>query len=102
MKKVNIQIQPERNDSLNEDLVAESLTRIGIKPIITEGDDKGRYINYDFETDNIQETWKQIKEHILSIENIAKTSIICCEGNNGWDDYLLLHHYDGAIKLDAV
>ena len=25
-----------------------------------------------------------------------------CEGQHGWDDYLLLHHYDAELKRDEV
>jgi len=33
---------------------------------------------------------------------LSKTSIVVCEGNNGWDDYLLLHHFDKSEDIDNL
>ena len=33
---------------------------------------------------------------------LASASIATCEGNRGWDDYLLLHHYDRTLDLDTL
>ena len=35
-------------------------------------------------------------------KKLIKSSIVCCEGSNGWDDYLLLSHYDHNEKLDEI
>lgn len=31
---------------------------------------------------------------------ISRACIVVCEGAQGWDDYLLLHHFDPAEVLD--
>jgi len=25
-----------------------------------------------------------------------------CEGENGWDDYRLLHHFDPEVEIDEI
>ena len=33
---------------------------------------------------------------------LARAAIATCEGKHGWDDYLLLHHYDRTLVLDTL
>ena len=33
---------------------------------------------------------------------LARASIATCQGSRGWDNYLLLHHYDRTFKLDSL
>jgi hypothetical protein len=33
---------------------------------------------------------------------LAESSMAMCEGQRGWEDYLLLHHYDPAVQLDRL
>ena len=36
------------------------------------------------------------------VPGLAAAAIIVCEGEHGWDDYLLLHHFDPAEPLDTM
>ena len=102
IKKMCIQIQPEREATFNIEIFEESLLELNIQFEVSEGYDNGRYINYDIETSNLVITWSSIKLKLMNNRLFTNTSIITCQGNNGWDDYLLLHHFDKAQKIDKL
>jgi hypothetical protein len=68
------------------------------------GEDEGPYVNFTFLAKNLPELWTRIKRDVLANpthgESVSRASIIVCEGKHGWDDYLLLHHYDRTLELD--
>ncbi len=33
---------------------------------------------------------------------MKNVSIVACEGDHGWDDYLLLWHWDSGEKTDVL
>ena len=69
-----------------------------------EGEDNGRYTNIIFNTKNVRKLWRKLKDCLYNNPNIGRSlqsaSIAACEGLHGWDDYLLLYHYDKAEILD--
>ncbi len=69
-----------------------------------EGHDEGPYINFTFLAKNSAALWKTIQKEILANPDfgttLSKSAIIVCEGKKGWDDYLLLYHFDQALVLD--
>jgi hypothetical protein len=73
---------------------------------ITQGNDDGPYINYDFRTRDLARLWEVLQTQVFLDRAIgpalARASIATCEGNHGWDDYLLLHHYDRSLALDTL
>jgi hypothetical protein len=73
---------------------------------VTEGEDGGPYVNYDFQTRDLARLWEILQGQVFWDETIgphlARASIATCEGNRGWDDYLLLHHYDRTLTLDTL
>lgn len=73
---------------------------------IVEGVDKGRYVNLMFDTDQPGALWEMLQtvfyEDAKVGPNIVKASMTMCEGDHGWDDYRLLHHFDPEIELDTL
>jgi hypothetical protein len=69
-----------------------------------EGKDDGPYVNVMFDTDNIPALWPILHTHLFQNRSIGqqinRAAIVTCEGHNGFDDYLLLHHYDSTLTLD--
>lgn len=90
---LSIQIQPEFSPSINSE---------GYTPEITEGDDSGKYININIKTNNIKELWVKIKEYLQEHNDFANSTIVTCEGSQGWDNYLLLHHFGSKEKLNEI
>jgi hypothetical protein len=110
--QVCIQVHPDRAPALNIDRLSKEcevvakLTK-GIRGLgITEGEDGGKYLNIVFATEHPVDSWRMLKEALLeSMEFGAalKASCMCmCTGNAGWDDYLLLYHFDPEMDLDEA
>ena len=59
-------------------------------------------INVDFASDDVHGLWSVLLEQWQTDSALAECSIVCCEGDNGWDDYLLLHHFDPAVAIDEM
>ncbi|MFK7737077.1 MAG: hypothetical protein AB8B50_13660 [Pirellulaceae bacterium] len=105
MKCLHIQLQPALYACDVEPIVDE-LTAIATDAVpnavvaVERGDDDGPYIN--IQSDACATLWASVSAHISSNPNLASSAIVCCEGDNGWYDYLLLHHYDRGEPLDVL
>ena len=68
---------------------------------VTAGDDAGPYTNINIESHQVAELWTFIRPLVVNDEALSSCAIACCEGDNHWDDYLLLFHYDKSEAIDA-
>ncbi len=102
MKTLSIQIQPELDARISQAKALSGLKAIGITPEVQEGNDNGHYINFFIFSEDMASSWLTIKSVLFNSPGFIESSIITCEGNKGWDDYLLLHHYDEVEKLDFL
>ena len=69
---------------------------------VTRGDDNGPYINVRFRSADVGAVWAAVREQLRADPPLAQCSMACCEGDRGWDDYRLLHHFDPSVPLDEV
>ena len=102
MKRLNIQIHPARSPALD---VTESLARLSCLAAdarVTKVDDDGQYANVDYKTVDPSGLWVLVRKELRIVPGLAETAIVVCEGQHGWDDYLLLHHYDPTEPLDEL
>jgi hypothetical protein len=97
MKQLWIEIHHLPNDSARNQAVAELVqviadTDASIVPTIDiqKGDD---YTNFLIPF----EVWENAQ---FKLKSLKIKMIVVCEGERGWDDYLLLHHFDKRQKLD--
>ena len=112
MKAISIQIQPHRAPGLDIDEVRTLFERIvASSPLVErhhfdEGHDKGHYFNFTFGTRDLKALWGILREQVYADRAfghlVALSSIATCEGSHGWDDYLLLHHFDPEQRCDAL
>lgn len=102
MKLISIQLQPDRDPTIDKLEVVALLENAGLTPEVQEGDDNGRYVNFNVTSNNVKETWNNIKNSLLELSYFVNAAIVVCEGSEGWDDYLLLYHYDRSEKLDEI
>lgn len=102
MKYLSIQIQPHRQNEVTKEEAINIINKLGYSVEVDEGFDEGKYINLNIKTEDLQKLWKQIKENLLNKRYFIKSTIIACEGSQGWDNYLLLHHYDPTLELDEI
>lgn len=67
------------------------------------GRDKQPYFNYTFGTPRAGDLWRRIREDIF--ENSAlgphmrQSSMVMCSSESGWEDYVLLYHFDPAVTV---
>ena len=68
------------------------------------GDDNGVYFNYTFRTQRARDLWHVVRTKINNREfgvHMGRASIAVISSEAGWDEYLLLHHFDPQVKTDA-
>ena len=112
MRHLNIQLQPDRAARLDLSRakgIIEALARdhaIVAGFDTKAGEDGGHYLNFTFLAKDPAALWQRIRASVLAEavvgHEIATASIIVCEGEHGWDDYLLLHHYDPELPTDEL
>lgn len=72
----------------------------------SRGFDEQPYHNFNFVTNDAVGLWGQIKAGLgldaKTRSEIAKAMIVVCEGSDGWNNYLLLHHHDPAETIDEL
>lgn len=110
MRRLNVQIQPTRvNNHKADELIAH--VRAAADGLVLEfqgeehGNDQGPYINLSFAAADHAASWSRLRQRFDNSEigrAVAVSTIVTCEGERGWDDYLLLHHFDPSEELDDV
>jgi hypothetical protein len=72
----------------------------------TDGFDQHAYVNLIFEADDVRLLWKFLSEQLYDASGLGQfmrgTSIVTCQGSSGWDDYLLLHHFDPGVICNRL
>jgi hypothetical protein len=112
VRHLNIQLQPDRAARLDLSRARGIIEALAQDHAIVagfdaqEGEDEGRYLNFTFLAKDPATLWQRIRANVLAEavigHEIASSSIIVCEGDHGWDDYLLLHHYDPGLAKDDL
>jgi predicted RNA binding protein with dsRBD fold (UPF0201 family) len=100
---VSVQFQPDRV-TRDEHRVRQALRAAFPHAEVAVGEHDGRYENFMFEAASPEDGMSMVRGVLDSPEvgRAARAScIVTCEGEQGWDDYLLLHHYDRTLVLDA-
>ena len=69
---------------------------------VQHGDDNGAYTNINIYSDDAASLWIAISGTITNNQCWASATIVCCEGDNGWEDYYLLHHFDETQQIDTL
>ena len=112
MIQFSIQVHPDRSPQLDLSSLLSECERLATdKALVSqfswaEGFDEHTYVNITFETDRPRQLWELLHEQVYQGSTLGSfmqiASIAVCEGQHGWDDYLLLHHYDAGLKRDEV
>lgn len=106
MKCLSIQIKPDRCVKENPpEVVSRLLCFCGQLACVTDIDvSKGEsHLNINCTTEDLATLWAHLKKGLYECDSVLQNaSIVVCEGESGWDDYLLLHHYDEDEELDSV
>jgi len=100
MAELVVQIQPQRVAAFRESAIEQLCATPAFAALIrdasvTRGQDQGHYINVHFTTDTPNDFWPALRQQLVRL-GLQAGSIVTCTGKDGWNDYLLLHHYDPA------
>ena len=112
MRALSIQVQPERSPGLDVDRLVATFTDIaGDKRLVRHHQfDRGRdtllYLNFTFGTDDAPSLWRLIETRLYADEELGShmraASMAMCSSANGWDRYVILYHFDPAVKRDPM
>lgn len=106
MKCVSVQIHPANDGSYEVDDLLALVRSIGRYPEVDSDEGDSHSVNLNFFTEDLQRFWREFQEGVLNDAALGpwvrKTAIIVCEGDQGWDDYLLLWHYDQTHTADRL
>ena len=89
-KILAIQIQPSRSPILNCSEIVTRLRGLAANSSVSEGNDGGAYINIGLKAVNLDGLWGEVQRLLGENLDLARAAIVTCQGDSGWDDYLLL------------
>jgi hypothetical protein len=103
MKRLHIQVQPVRSPALDVTEVVARLKVLASDVCVTRSEeDHEPCINIAFTSAVLSALWPSVRQELQSMAGLAAAAIVVCEGEHGWDDYLLLHHFDASEPLDEL
>lgn len=112
MRLLSVQVQPNLAPELNMQALSAAFEVIALNGnLVAEhnfesSSDEGPYFNFTFSTNKLVELWDIIQESIYGNAQLGpqllRSSMAICTGKFGWDDYLLLFHFDPAEKKDDL
>ena len=112
MRTLCLQFQPRRAAGLSPQVMTVLMARVAAAlPHMREfsfrrGSARGPYINYFFESRTPARVWKALRGQALRHRRLGgslrQSTIVTCQGSRGWENYLLLHHFDSAQPLDTL
>jgi hypothetical protein len=99
MRSVCVQFQPDRV-AQDEALVRKALGEALDAAEFEIGKDGQRYENFIFEAVSPEAALSKARV-VSDAAKIGRTAhsecIVTCQGDHGWNDYLLLHHFDRTL-----
>ena len=110
MPALLVQVQPIRSPGLDLDdvlaLFASAAELADAELEISASEDDDPCVHFAFRTRDLPRLWSVLQGQVFWDRAIgpplARSAIATCEGNHGWDDYLMLHHYDRSVELDEL
>jgi len=106
LKCLSIQLQPSLDSSHNEEEVIVNVRALGCFPEVDVIEEDERYVNLNFFSEEMPAVWQRLQAGLLNDGSLGawvrKVAVIVCEGEQSWDDYLLLSHPDSQEKLDTL
>jgi hypothetical protein len=102
MAEIGIQLQPDRSPTMDFAAVVARLAALDASASVSRGVDGIPYINIHISPPDAVGLWREIRGQLNAEPNLARAAIVTCQGCHGWDDYLLLHHFDRTLILDQL
>jgi hypothetical protein len=110
VRALSIQVQPERSKGFDLDRLMAACADIAAMTDLVDhhqfdrGHDQVPYLNFTFGTRHAASLWGLLRTRLYEDEalgpHMRAASMAMCSSTEGWHEYLLLYHYDPAVKLD--
>jgi hypothetical protein len=110
MRALSIQVQPARAPGIvMDDIVREFHVIAGMTDLVKhhafdDGHDSVPYFNFTFGTQDAKALWNVVQDHLYNNERyggwMRQASMAMCSSEQGWDDYVLLCHFDPQVRTD--
>jgi len=106
MHFLNVQVQPNLLAAFSEDVINQ-LCKLNVpcgfvnNVDVVRGNDDGPYINVTFSTSSPSLLWPSVREKLVQL-GLQSAAIATCTGSQGWEDYLLLHHFNREVPTDRL
>ena len=110
MKTLSVQILPDLLPNTDVQAIVVKLENLSSQTSV-QNSSRGsgaedNYINVNFVTADVPALWKTIESTLgfssSTSSPISNGIIVVCEGDLGWDDYLLLYHFDKSEVIDRL
>jgi hypothetical protein len=109
MKNLVVQIHPNRvvDENINSALeVFQSVKNRMESETIFDVEKQTEFVNIHFSSSDVKNLWRTLSPFFLgendALKSIRKGTIVVCQGEVGWEDYLLLYHFDKTESLDQL
>lgn len=102
MKWISIQLHTDKSHSIEKQEVVNVITETGALVEVIEEKEGESYTSLNFKVTTPKMFWSEKKVKFLNCLGFPECSIVVCEGESGWDDYLLLYHFDSSEKCDDI
>jgi hypothetical protein len=112
MSALSILVRLDRAREIDTATTKRRLTTVGqseqvvSRVNVVEGQEDGGYINVTYSSDDLPALWSLVRSALAGGQmrgaSLLGCAIVVCTGQFGWDDYLLLHHFDPSQPLDEV
>ena len=104
VKSLNINLHPDRlRDPTAADHLLSTLacTEGVVNLERSDGEDDGPYVNFHMQSSHVPSLWAALRD-VIHRGGLSSSVIVTCQGDEGWNDYLLLHHFDANQVCDVV
>lgn len=106
MKCIIVQVHTHKNTQYTLDEYLHTIRASGRHPEVEPEEDNPSVINLNFFTEDAKVFWEEFQQVTQADPACAnwlkKVGIIVCEGQYGWNDALLLAHFDPNEELDEL
>lgn len=106
MKCISVQFHPARDPRYDLDDLLALVRAIGRYPEVDTDEGDSENVNLNFFTEDIRRFWNDFEKGVLLHRELGEwvknTTVVVCEGDEGWDSYLLLWHYDENEVIDPL
>ena len=111
-KRLSIQVQEDRTSEkrgvlqrIVRDLVCSQVSLVLDTGGVCETWDEPKvttFVTPPLDEEELKAIWEVAQKLLSENTTLAETVITVCQGQHGWDDYLLLHHFDENEPVDSL